>query len=164
LLCCVYAAEQSVLKRYSVGCRSSPRQLLRPRHGARRQRVHSGRQRLDHYREAFATVSARTVVVGHTHMPFDRLADRRRIINPGSVGLGYGHAGAAWALLGPDVTQRRSAFDPDATATRLPAAASDMPGIESFVDNAHQSVSDADALEAFTETSHQQARVGCGDP
>ena len=42
---------------------------------------------VSHYRAAFAGVPARTVVVGHTHMPFDRLADTRRIVNPGSVGL-----------------------------------------------------------------------------
>jgi putative phosphoesterase len=112
---------------------------------------------LEHYRQAFASVSAATVVVGHTHMPFDRLVDRRRIINPGSVGLAYGHAGAAWALLGPDVTLRRTSYDPDAAAARLAAAAHDMPDIAFYADNARQPTSDADALTAFTETAHQQA-------
>ncbi|MGO4385811.1 Chromate resistance protein ChrB [Specibacter sp. RAF43] len=32
----------------------------------------------------------RTVVCGHTHMPFIRLVDRRLVINPGSVGMPYG--------------------------------------------------------------------------
>ena len=40
-----------------------------------------------------------TVVCGHTHMPFVRLVDRRLVINPGSVGMPYGGAGAHWALL-----------------------------------------------------------------
>jgi predicted phosphodiesterase len=40
-----------------------------------------------------------TVVCGHTHLPFTRLAHRRQIINPGSVGMPYGRAGAHWALL-----------------------------------------------------------------
>jgi len=31
-----------------------------------------------------------TVVCGHTHMPFTRLANTRQIINPGSVGMPYG--------------------------------------------------------------------------
>ncbi len=37
------------------------------------------------FREAFAAADEPTVVVGHTHMPFDRLADRRRFVNSGSV-------------------------------------------------------------------------------
>jgi hypothetical protein len=56
---------------------------------------------------AFEGVTERTVILGHTHMPFDRLAARRRFVNAGSVGLGYGHAGASWALLDGDVTLRR---------------------------------------------------------
>jgi predicted phosphodiesterase len=36
-----------------------------------------------------------TVVCGHTHMPFARLANRRQIVNPGSVGMPYGRAGGA---------------------------------------------------------------------
>jgi predicted phosphodiesterase len=58
------------------------------------------------YRAGFAGVGEPTVVLGHTHMPFDRLADRRRFVNPGSVGMPYGTAGAHWALLGPEVTLR----------------------------------------------------------
>jgi hypothetical protein len=50
---------------------------------------------ISHYQAAFAAAPEPTVVIGHTHMPFDRLADTRRIINPGSVGLAYGHLGAA---------------------------------------------------------------------
>ena len=46
----------------------------------------------------------RLVVVGHTHMPFDRLVDGRRAVNPGSVGMSYGPPGACWALLGPTVS------------------------------------------------------------
>jgi diadenosine tetraphosphatase ApaH/serine/threonine PP2A family protein phosphatase len=40
--------------------------------------------------EGFADVEEQTVVCGHTHMPFDRLAGGRRVINPGSVGMPYG--------------------------------------------------------------------------
>jgi predicted phosphodiesterase len=42
------------------------------------------------------------VVCGHTHMPFDRLAAGRRVINPGSVGMPYGPPGAHCAVLGSD--------------------------------------------------------------
>ena len=112
---------------------------------------------VDHYRQAFASVAEATVVLGHTHMPFDRLADGRRIVNPGSVGLAYGHPGAAWALLGPDVTLRRSSYDANTAAARLSAAARDMPDIAFYAGNACHPASDADARAAFTETAKQQA-------
>src|SRR5690606_18245064 len=34
-----------------------------------------------------------TVVCGHTHMPYQRLVDRRLVVNPGSVGMPYGRPG-----------------------------------------------------------------------
>jgi len=58
---------------------------------------------VERYRNAFADTDEPTVVLGHTHMPFDRLADRRRFLNPGSVGVPYGSQSALWALIGPDV-------------------------------------------------------------
>ena len=113
---------------------------------------------VSHYRAAFAEVAEQTVVVGHTHMPFDRLADGRRVINPGSVGLGYGHPGASWALLGPDVVLRRTLYDAEAAAAALEAAAPDLPDIGFLAGNVRASASDAEALAAFTETARQQAR------
>ena len=101
---------------------------------------------------------AQTVVVGHTHMPFDRLADTQRIVSAGSVGLPYGHPGAAWALLGPDVVLRRTAYDTSAAAAALSASASDLPGIEFITGNIRASASDAEALGAFNETREHQAR------
>ena len=77
---------------------------------------------VERYRDAFADTDEPTVVLGHTHMPFDRLADRRRFINPGSVGMPYGSRSAFWALLGPDITLRRTEYDANAAAEtfRLP--------------------------------------------
>jgi predicted phosphodiesterase len=108
-----------------------------------------------HFREAFADAQP-TVVVGHTHMPFDRLADGRRVINAGSVGMQYGHADAGWAILGPDVVLKRTPYDTDAAARALWSAARDLPDIEDFVGNVRASAGDAEALEAFTRTVHQQ--------
>jgi hypothetical protein len=113
---------------------------------------------ISHYQAAFAGVAAQTVVIGHTHMPFDRLADTRRVVNPGSVGLPYGHPGAAWALLGPDVVLRRTAYDAGAAVASLAASASDLPGIEFITGNVRASASDAEALAAFNETIERQAR------
>jgi diadenosine tetraphosphatase ApaH/serine/threonine PP2A family protein phosphatase len=70
------------------------------------------------------------VVCGHTHMQFDRRVDRVRVVNPGSVGMPYGEPGAFWAVLGPDVEMRRTAYDRDAAATRIRAL--DWPAAEDF--------------------------------
>jgi predicted phosphodiesterase len=104
------------------------------------------------YREAFAGVDEPVVVLGHTHMPFDRLADRRRFVNPGSVGMPYGAGpGAYWALLGPDVALRRTAYDLEAAARTFRAEAAGYPGLDAFVEENLLTVhSDAEALEAFS--------------
>jgi predicted phosphodiesterase len=104
------------------------------------------------YATAFADVTARTVVLGHTHMPFDRLADRRRFVNPGSVGMPYGGTGAFWALLGPDVTLRHTDYDSRAAAALFRAQAADYPGIDEFVEeNVLTTPSDALAIEVFSK-------------
>ncbi|MFE0463295.1 metallophosphoesterase family protein [Kitasatospora sp. NPDC058965] len=60
-----------------------------------------------------------TVVCGHTHMPYTRLAAGRLVVNPGSVGMPYGRPGAHWALLGPGVQLRSTLFDVEAAAARI---------------------------------------------
>src|SRR5262249_7436090 len=66
-----------------------------------------------------------TVVCGHTHMPFTRLANSRQVINPGSVGMPYGRPGAHWAILrGGAVEMRRTAYDPRAACAQITAASS----------------------------------------
>lgn len=102
---------------------------------------------LEYYRESFEAVTTATVLLGHSHMPFDRLADRRRFVNSGSVGMGYGHAGASWAMLGPDVTLRRTAYDPG------PLLGGEMP---LMTENIETVPSDAEALQVFTETVRTQ--------
>jgi len=93
-----------------------------------------------------------TVVCGHTHMPFVRLADRRLVVNPGSVGMPYGAAGAHWALLDGDtgaVSLRRTVFDVDAAAARI-VAESGYPEASAFAAQYVRSqASDVDALRAF---------------
>jgi predicted phosphodiesterase len=91
-----------------------------------------------------------TVVCGHTHMPFVRLAHRRQIINPGSVGMPYGRAGAHWALLsGGAVTLRRSEFDLRQACEDL-CRLSSFPGVAGWADYfLYSRASDAEALTAF---------------
>jgi predicted phosphodiesterase len=62
----------------------------------------------------FAGVAADLVVVGHTHMQFDRAVAGLRVVNAGSIGMAYEDApGAYWTLLGPAVEHRQTAFEPD---------------------------------------------------
>lgn len=112
---------------------------------------------IEHYRDAFAGISEPTLVLGHTHMPFDRLVDTRRVINPGSVGMPYGHPGAAWALLGPDVVLRRSLYDTRAAAKTFSEVAGTLPGIEFITKNTRASASDVEALHVFGQTIREQA-------
>jgi len=65
-------------------------------------------------RSSFAHVTADLVVVGHTHMQFDRTVAGLRIVNAGSIGMAYEESpDAYWTLLGPEVEHRHSAFEPD---------------------------------------------------
>jgi predicted phosphodiesterase len=106
---------------------------------------------IDLYREAFAGSDEPTVVLGHTHMPFDRLADRRRFLNPGSVGMPYGRTGAHWALLGPDVVLRRTGYDLDAAVRTFEQAAPGYPDLDRFTaENVRHVHSDAEALAVFS--------------
>jgi predicted phosphodiesterase len=70
---------------------------------------------------------ASVVVVGHTHVQFDRrLASGLRVVNAGSVGMPYeGRRGAFWALLGPDVELRRTEYDVDAAIASIREARGD---------------------------------------
>jgi predicted phosphodiesterase len=105
--------------------------------------------RLERWAEVLAGLPGEvmTVVCGHTHMPFTRLANRRQIINPGSVGMPYGRAGAHWALLaGGAVTMRRTAYDAEA-ACALVTAQSSYPDVAEWADYfLHARASDAEAL------------------
>jgi putative phosphoesterase len=70
-------------------------------------------------RALLADVDADVVVCGPTHMQFDRMVDRIRVVNAGSVGMPYGTPGAYWAMLGPDVDMRRTDYDREAAAKRI---------------------------------------------
>jgi predicted phosphodiesterase len=66
----------------------------------------------DRVARLFAGVQAQTVVCGHTHLQFDRVVGRVRIVNAGSVGAPFAPpAGAHWLLLGPDVQLRQTPYD-----------------------------------------------------
>jgi diadenosine tetraphosphatase ApaH/serine/threonine PP2A family protein phosphatase len=90
-----------------------------------------------------------TVVCGHTHMPFARLAHGRMIVNPGSVGMPYGRTGAHWALLGPGVQLRRTRYDNDAVAAQV-IAGSGYPDVAAWADYFIRAcASDAEVIAVF---------------
>ncbi|WP_086730123.1 metallophosphoesterase family protein [Streptomyces carpinensis] len=91
----------------------------------------------------------RTVVCGHTHMPYVRLAHGRLVVNPGSVGMPYGRPGAHWCLLGPGTDLRVTPYDVRAAAERLVADCA-YEDVEAWSDYfLHARATDAEALEVF---------------
>lgn len=96
----------------------------------------------------FAGVDAAVVVCGHTHMPFERRLGTLRIVNAGSVGMPFGHTGAAWLLLGPDLEPRRTDYDLSAAAARIRATS--YPAAETFAAAHVQTTpSEAEMLAVF---------------
>jgi len=69
----------------------------------------------------FDGVNAAVVVCGHTHMQFDRMVGKIRVVNAGSVGMPFGEPGADWLLLGPDVELRHTPYDLARAAERIQA-------------------------------------------
>jgi len=92
------------------------------------------------------------VVCGHTHMQFDRVVGKTRVVNAGSVGMPFGRTGADWLLIGSDVQLRHTSYDLAAAAARVRATA--FPGAEEIAaTNILSSPSEEAMLEAFTRIS-----------
>lgn len=91
-----------------------------------------------------------TVVCGHTHMPFLRLVDRRLVVNPGSVGLPYGRAGAHWALLDRGLASLgRTRIDPGRLIEEV-AARSRFPDVRRWLEETVRTPpSDVEVLAEF---------------
>jgi len=102
--------------------------------------------------------SVRTVVCGHTHMPFARLVDRRWIVNSGSIGMPYGSSGLPWTLLtSTGVQLRRTSTDTEALADEVVAACS-YPDVEEWVDTyIRHPLSDVVAVAAFGPRDSRRA-------
>jgi predicted phosphodiesterase len=95
-----------------------------------------------------AGVAQRTVVVGHTHVQFDREIAGKRLVNAGSVGLPYeDRAAAYWALLGPGVELRRTSYDVLVTCARI--RESGIPEAEEYAEGIARPAPAADASEFF---------------
>jgi predicted phosphodiesterase len=84
-------------------------------------------------REFMAGRDEKVVVTAHVHLQYDRTVDEIRCVGPGSVGLPYGEGGSAhWALLGPDVELRRTAYDVEAAVALM--RATDDPRVDAVVE------------------------------
>jgi predicted phosphodiesterase len=107
---------------------------------------------MDRWEEVLRDVDpdVRTVVCGHTHMPFVRLVDGRLVVNPGSVGLPYGREGAHWAVLERGaVTMGRTRVGTDELVDET-ADASAYPGARAWLEEAvGQPATDREAMAAF---------------
>ena len=130
--------------------------------------------RIERWAEAFADLpdAVRTVVCGHTHMPFVRLVDRRLVVNPGSIGMPYGRAGGSWALLaGGGVTLHHTSVDVEAAVAAV-VAGSTYPDRLAWADYFLRSAaSDAEALAVFgprdgrmPPSAPLRTRPGCERP
>jgi predicted phosphodiesterase len=98
----------------------------------------------------FEAVDASVVVCGHTHMQFDRMIGKTRVVNAGSVGMPFGAPGAYWLLLGPEVQLRHTPYDLEKAAERIRATS--YPQAEDFAArNVLQPPSEKEMLQAFSK-------------
>ncbi|MCH9651199.1 MAG: metallophosphatase family protein [Deltaproteobacteria bacterium] len=103
----------------------------------------------DRLLETFEDTGASLVVCGHTHMPFDRMVGRVRVVNAGSVGMPFGQPGGHWLLLGPGVEPRVTHYDLEEAARRI--RATDYPQAEGFAaNNVLQCPTEKKMLELFS--------------
>ena len=97
----------------------------------------------------FDGLDASVVVCGHTHMQFDRMVGKTRVVNAGSVGMPFGEPGAYWLLLGPDVQLRHTLYDLTDAADRI--RRTDYPTAQEFAErNVLRPPPEAEMLEAFS--------------
>ncbi|HZQ10249.1 MAG TPA: metallophosphoesterase family protein [Anaerolineae bacterium] len=97
----------------------------------------------------FQELPVSVVVCGHTHMQFDRMIDKTRVINAGSVGEPYGEPGAYWLLLGPDIQLRHTHYHLAQAAARI--RATPFPNAQNFAQNVLHCPSEQEMLQLFTQ-------------
>jgi putative phosphoesterase len=103
----------------------------------------------DGLRAVFEGLDVPVVVCGHTHMQFDRMIGRIRVVNAGSVGMPFGKPGAYWLLLGPGVQLRRTPYDLVRAAERI--RGTNYPQAQEFAEgNVLRPPSERETLERFS--------------
>jgi predicted phosphodiesterase len=95
-----------------------------------------------------------TIVCGHTHMQFERRIGRWRVVNAGSVGVPWDDGPEPrWAVLGPDVSLRRSRLDRERVVEKIRATG--WPGAEEFIGDTRPR---EQVLELFEQAAMRQRR------
>ncbi len=113
---------------------------------------------LDRVQVHMSGVDADLVVCGHTHMQSDRMVDRLRVVNAGSVGMAYDKPGAFWAMLDAGLELRCTDYDRDAAAKRI--RAKDWSGADDFARNNVISVPSIDeAMNFLRNAEAKQAQA-----
>ena len=97
----------------------------------------------------FEELNVSIVVCGHTHMQFDRVVGKTRVVNAGSIGEPYGAPGAYWLLLGPDVQLMHTTYDLTKAAESI--RDTKYPGVEDFVKDILEPPPEEGMLELFTK-------------
>lgn len=81
----------------------------------------------------FEGLDVSVVICGHTHMQFDRMVGRVRVVNAGNVGMPFGTAAADWLLLGSDIEFRHTDYDLAKAAGQIRSTS--YPQAQDFADN-----------------------------
>ncbi len=74
---------------------------------------------VDRLLPVFEGLNVPVVVCGHTHMQFDRMIGRTRVVNAGSVGMPFGKPGADWLLIAKGIQLRHTPYDLNEAADRI---------------------------------------------
>ena len=96
----------------------------------------------------FEGLGASVVVCGHTHMQFERMVGKTRVVNAGSLGEPYGEARAYWLLLGPEVQLQQTGYDLTKAVERI--RRTDYPHADEFARDLVRPPSEEQMLETFT--------------
>ena len=110
---------------------------------------------LERVRAALEGVRERLVVIGHTHVQFERVVAQTRLVNAGSVGLPYGEPGAYWLLIDDgEVEWRRTPYDVAAAAAAI--RLSGFPEAGAYADDLLAPASAEEALAFFEQLPQTQ--------
>jgi len=97
----------------------------------------------------FEKLDVSLVVCGHTHMQFDRMVGKIRVVNAGSVGKPFGESGADWLLLDGEVQLQHTTYDLAKAAERI--RKTNYPQAQEFAENyVLQPPKEEQMLEVYT--------------
>lgn len=81
----------------------------------------------------FSKLNVDVVVCGHTHMQFDRMIGKVRVVNAGSVGMPFGKQGADWLILESDIKFCHTIYNLDEAIDRI--LSTEYPQVKEFVNS-----------------------------